>query len=530
MHEDGASDQTIADQDLTGSAVDQVGRSRSSQGDFGSLWRTTQSRAVLTYTRFRSRVTSRDIPIFLLVALYVGYFSVESSHVLDGRAYPSFDLAIFDQGIWLLSHFHSPFSTIIGRPLLGDHTQFILIPVAVIYRLFPEPLGILVMQSLFTGATALPIYFSARRLTNSRVIATSLGAAFLFNPTIQQANMMQFHPECFLIFFIVMAAYAALESRYVLLLVMSFLALMVKEDAAVLVIPIAIWVFFRRDRLWGSRILVLAVAWAVAINFFIQRAILGYPTIYSDRIPFGGFGGVVKTLIRTPGQIIDYLRSDGRPYYLWQLGFMNGFTFLLAPEIAAFGILVIVENLLSSNIYMHTSSFWYSLPLVGLLSMGTVWAVSRQKNVRRQRFWTGVSLLCAIWACIMWGLAPFSNAKINGGLDANSASYKAMTFVEQGIPSSASVSAYYYPWNTALDHRTHIYSWPNPFSNYAYGLPSQSGQRMPGAGQVQFLVLPNPLPSATDQTVFKSIRAQFHLARSANGWRLYERNRPVGNG
>ncbi len=524
MDEGDVADQTVASEDLTSTSADPVNPGDSPHKDSRSFWQSTQAKASLAYVRFRARVTTRDIPIFLLVGLYVGYFSVESSHVLDGRGYPSFDLAIFDQGIWLLSHFHNPFSTIIGRPLLGDHTQFILIPVAFVYRLFPEPLGILVMQSLFIGATALPIYFAARRLIKSRIIATALGAAFLLNPTIQQANMMQFHPECFLVFFIVMAAYAALESRYVLLLVMAVLALMVKEDAAVLVIPIAVWVFFRRDRLWGSRILLLAVAWAVAVNFFIQRAILGYPTIYTDRVPFGGFSGTVKTLVRTPGQMIDYLRSDGRPYYLWQLGFMYGFTFLLAPEIAAFGVLVIIENLLSSNIYMHTSSFWYSLPLVGLLSMGTVWAVSRQKTTRRRVIVTGITLFCALWACIMWGLAPFSNAKISGGLDANSTSYKAMSYVEQGIPSNASVSAYIYPWNTALDHRTHIYSWPNPFSNNAYGLPSQSGQSMPGADQVEFLVLPHPLPSASDQTVFASIRSQFHVARSADGWRLYKRN------
>jgi uncharacterized membrane protein len=463
-------------------------------------------------------------PIFVLVVVYVCYFSVESIKVLDGRGYPSFDLAIFDQGIWLLSHFHDPFVTIIGRPLFGDHAQFILLPVAVIYRLLPEPEGLLLLQWTFIGATALPIYFTARKLIGSRLVATMLGAAFLLNPVAQQVNTMQFHPECFLVFFVVCAIWAAIESRYGWLLAMVILALLVKEDVAELILPIGLWVLLRRDRRWGRRIVLIALGFAVVDNFVLIPEFLGHASIYTGRIPFGGFGGFLKTVVRAPGQVIAYLRSSGRPYYVWQLAFTSGFAFLFAPEIAGLAVLVIIENVLSSNVYMHTITFWYSLPLEGVLAMGCVWAVSRQTTLRRVNLLTGLVFFCALWSCILWGFAPFSDGRIAEGLHTDSASYRAMTYVEQGIPPNASVAAFDYPWNTALDHRTQIYSWTNPFDDVAYGLPSQTGQRLPAADHVQYLVLPHPLTSPIDVSTFNAISSDYHVVRSKGGWRLYEKN------
>ena len=45
----------------------------------------------------------------------------------DAFQQPGFDLGIFDQGIWLLSRFKSPFVTIMGLNLFGDHASYILL-------------------------------------------------------------------------------------------------------------------------------------------------------------------------------------------------------------------------------------------------------------------------------------------------------------------------------------------------------------------------------------------------------------------
>ena len=178
------------------------------------------------------------IPLLVLVALYVGYFSYESLRLYATYNYPPFDLAIFDQGMWLLSHFHAPFVTIMGRNLFGDHTSFNLLLLVPVYRLVPEPQGLLVLQTLAIGAAALPIFALARRATRSVGIATAMAAVYLLSPALQQVNLEQFHPEGLQVLVFTLAIYAAVESRGRLLAVMVLLTLLTKEDAALLVVPL----------------------------------------------------------------------------------------------------------------------------------------------------------------------------------------------------------------------------------------------------------------------------------------------------
>ena len=50
----------------------------------------------------------------------------------------AFDLGIFDQGLWLLSRFESPFITVRGLHLLADHSSYIMLPLAPLYWIAPH--------------------------------------------------------------------------------------------------------------------------------------------------------------------------------------------------------------------------------------------------------------------------------------------------------------------------------------------------------------------------------------------------------
>src|ERR1039458_5974280 len=128
----------------------------------------------------------KNLGFILLVVLYVAWFIHLSLLQYYTYGDPPFDLAIFDQGMWLISHFHIPFVTVMGRNLFGDHTSFVLLLVAPFYRLFPEPQGILVLQTLLLAAPAIPIYWLARKSIKSTWIATALVATYLLSPLIQQ--------------------------------------------------------------------------------------------------------------------------------------------------------------------------------------------------------------------------------------------------------------------------------------------------------------------------------------------------------
>ena len=460
--------------------------------------------------------------VIALIAAYVGWFSYLSWKLYYGYGYPPFDLAIFDQGMWLLTHFHIPFVTVMGRNLFGDHTSFILLLFAPFYRLFPEPQGLLMLQTLAIAGAAIPIYVLAQKFTRNTYIATALAATFLLNPALEQGNMQQFHPEALQVLIIAVAIYAAIESRGALLFVMVVLSLMVKEDAALLIIPLGLWVLWRRDRKWGLWIIAGAVAWTAAALEWIIPSLLGRSSLYGGDIPFGGVSGFFRTLFTLPVTMFTYLKDDGRPYYVWQMGFTTGWGFLLSPEIAAIGVLVLLENVVSTLPYMHQIPYQFSMPLVPVLVLGTVWAVSRQKTTVRRYVLTAVTVGCALWSCVLWGLAPFSSNSVSGEWAPNRAAVRAFSSLERKIPPNAIVSAWYI-FVPHLDHRTQIYLWPTPFDTQNYGLFNNNGTVLPIASQVQYLVLPIPLNASDDENVFAPMAKEFTLIAHDDGIGLFKR-------
>ena len=464
----------------------------------------------------------RHLPVAVLVSAYGVWFCLLSFKMYNGYGYTPFDLAIFDQGLWLLSHFHAPFVTIMGRNLFGDHTSFILFVIAPFYRLAPEPQGILVLQVCVLGGTAIPLYTLAQKLTHSTTIATLLAASYLLNPALQNGNMEQFHPEALQVLIITLAIYAAFEWKPVLLGTMVVLALLVKEDAALLVGPLGLWVLWKRNRFFGLLIVVGAILWAGIANEVIIPAILGM-NFYANRIPFGGWHGVLDTLVRTPGQMWSYLGSGGRPFYCWQMGFSFGWGFMVSPELAAISLLVLAENIVSNDPYMHQIIYHYSLPLVPVLAIGTITAIAAQKSRMRRNILAALVAACALWSCVLWGLMPFSRDSFYP-TDWNlpSSTIRAATYLETRLPPNAVVSAWY-PFVSHIDHRIQVYVWPTPFSAIYWGLGTNNGGRLPFAGQVKFLILPVVLVPGNYRAVFASISKRYELVASLEGIGLYER-------
>jgi uncharacterized membrane protein len=470
----------------------------------------------------RAAVQRKHWAVITLIALYIGWFCYLSWKMYYGYGYPAFDLSIFNQGLWLLTHFHVPFVTVMGRNLFGDHTSFILLLFAPLYRLFPEPQGLLMFQVLAIAGASIPIYLLAQKLIRNTAIATLLVAAFLLNPALEQGNMQQFHPEALQVLIISLAIYAAVESRGLMLAVMVVLALMVKEDAALLVIPLGLWVLWRRDRKWGLWIIAGAVAWTALALEVIIPSLLGQGSLYGGDIPFGGVGGFFKTLFTSPGTLISYVRGDGRPFYVWQMGFTTGWGFLLAPEIALIGVLLVAENVISTLPYMHQIPYQFSMPLVPILILGSVWAISRQTSKMRRYVITGVTVACALWSCVIWGLAPFSNNTSVSQWSPTSSTVQDFTKLENQIPANAVVSAWYL-FVPHLDQRTQIYLWPTPFDQQNYGLFKHDGARLAVASKVQYLVLPVALDPANDSGVFAHISSYFTLVKDYDGIGLYKR-------
>lgn len=461
------------------------------------------------------------LPVAGLVIAYAVRFARLSVAVHDGYGTPPFDMGIFDQGLWLLSRFHAPFVTIMGRNLFGDHTSFILLLAVPLYWVYPHAAALLVLQACLIAAAAIPVYLLARPRLGT-VGATIVAAAFLLNPALQNGNLEQFHPEAFLVLTLAVALYAAVESRPALLGVAVALSLLVKEDVGLLIVPLGLWIAWRRNRVWGVRIAVAGLLYLAVATQVVIATILGTSGFYANRVPFGGFGGMVRTLFGHPGRFWAYTRSQGRLFYLWQMGVAVGFGFLRAPGLALVGALTLAVNVLSDFGYMHQILYHYSLPLVPVLVMGTVMGLAAMRSSTLRHVATAGVGCCALVSCVVWGLAPFS-VHSYPHLDPASPQVRDINTVIGALPPDAVVSAYY-PYVAHIDHRTRIYMWPTPFKAQYWGLYTQEGQRLPFANQIQWLVLPTDLSTADGAATFASIAPHFHIVTRAGDVALYERS------
>lgn len=461
------------------------------------------------------------LPVAALIVAYALRFGLLSVQAQDGYSDPGYDMGIFDQGVWLLSRFHAPYVTVMGRDLFGDHTSFILLLAVPLYWIWPEAQTLLVLQTCLIAAAAIPIYMLARRRTESGVIATVLAGAYLLNPALQRDNLEQFHPEAFLVLGLAVAIYAAVEWRPRLLAVAVVGCLLVKEDTVLLMVPLGIWVALRRNRKWGLTIAGASVAYALFATQVVIRLLLGTSSFYANRVPFGGIGGLLAAPFIHLGKFWQYVRSGYRPFYLWQMGTAFGWVFVISPEVALIGIGTLAENVLSNFPYMQQIQYHYSLGLVPVLAMGTVWAVSRLGDHWRRMAATAVVAVAAVWACYFWGLAPFSRNPTYPHLAPSDPTTLAINQVLKDVPPNAVVSAAY-PYVSHLDHRTRIYQWPTPFRATYWYLYKQEGERLPFANQVQYLVIPLQL-DPSDRPVFNSISTHFRLVAEGGGVGVYQR-------
>src|SRR5439155_16413975 len=77
----------------------------------------------------------------------------------------TYDIGIFNQAMWLLSHFKEPFVTVRVSNVFGDHASLNLLPLVPFYRLWPFSGASFLygVQAVAMGSAVVPLYRLAVR-------------------------------------------------------------------------------------------------------------------------------------------------------------------------------------------------------------------------------------------------------------------------------------------------------------------------------------------------------------------------------
>jgi uncharacterized membrane protein len=435
----------------------------------------------------------------------------------------SYDVGLYDQGVWLMSRGKEPFVTLMGRNLLGDHASLIMVLMIPVYWVAPGVMTLLVVQALVVAAGAFPIYFLAKRLLDSGAMACGAAVMWLANPALNGGAMENFHPDSFLALFIPLTLYAAFAQKWRLFAIAVILSVLVKEDVLLVMVPIGLFVAWRFDRRRGLLAALVSIVVTILGMFVMMRHLIGVPTRNGWRIPFGGFTGLLKETFTNPINVFNHLRSDDRPMYLFKMMAPFAGLFLAAPSVAILAVPVLASNVVSTFWYQHQIEYHYSIVAVPLLLVATLVAIARS-GPQWKRIAMALTVLCSLVTFVAWGIHPLSSHP-RVALTAGSPYAKSGLEMIESIPDGAVVSAYD-PLTAHLGHRRQIYFFPNPFKALYYGVDdSLSGQPLPAAKDVEYVVLPRALGEELSW-VWAGVRAQFTEIDNNQFWQLFQRVQP----
>ena len=473
-----------------------------------------------TLSRLRAPRASTVVMV-VLAALHALWATRLQWDIHRGLGTSSYDVGLYDQGTWLLSRFEAPFVTLMGRNLLGDHASIVMFLVVPFYWFVPGTETLLAIQSVVVASGALPLYFFARRRLGGQVMPVVIGATWLVNPAVNGTNLENFHPDSFLGLFLPLALFAMLEKRWRLYWVAVVLCMTVKEDVSLVLVPLGLVMMLRGERRRGAVTAVAAVAASLAGMFLLMRSLIGVPTRNAWRIPFGGVGGFLRETFTNPGNVLSYLSSEGRLFYLWQMFVPFGPVFLLAPEIAAISVLVLTGNIVSNFWYQFHIGYHYSLVAVPAIAFATVVGAARLHRDSRPLAVTVVAL-CSLVSGLMWTALPGARNEIAHWPASHPVAVAAREIIEE-VPDDAAV-AVFHSLAPHMAHRVHVYQFPNPFRVVLYGTDiSLEGTRDPRADIVEWVVLPLSMDEDMRRD-WAAIAGDFRTVARNDHWAVFRRN------
>src|SRR6187399_1777030 len=162
-----------------------------------------------TFILPRSDVGLRRHEVVRLVVAMLAFAAIYSLvGILRHRDFnSSVDLAIFNQGVWLLSRLEAPFSSIKGYNIFGDHFHPVIALFVPFYRLAPGPETLIAVQGLFFSASIVPVYlFLRRRFSATPALLLALGYALFWG--LQRAALYDVHEFAFAPLFVATAILA----------------------------------------------------------------------------------------------------------------------------------------------------------------------------------------------------------------------------------------------------------------------------------------------------------------------------------
>ena len=410
--------------------------------------------------------------MFVVFTLAMSYASI-----LRYRTYnaTNFDLGLFAQMFEFLRRTGHAWTTLERNRLLthfGVHCSpvyYLLLP---LYMIVPRVETLLVLQAAAVGAGVFAVRAIAKELFgNSPRLIVAACLLYLFNPTMPQGTLFDFHENKFLAVFLLWAVYFMLKQKIAPLLLFSILTLSVKEDAAIYVVSLALFLLFaqkwegrrRAQILAGLGMAVMAVAWfacaMTVIKHYGNGAMVDRLRNYFLPGSDGGLIDVAKVAVSDLGYVIKQVFTQEKVEFLLWVFLPLGFAPFLSKKGSAWLLMLplLVINLLSDYAYQHAVGYQYTYGSVALAIVLALLALKEcGPSLRRGAltFAVTASVICTI---------PLTGPRISFYRDVmriNPDRIAAVDKILEELPWDAEITATTW-FATHLYQRDKVYMYPN---------------------------------------------------------------------
>lgn len=326
------------------------------------------------------KIHKHEIILSLFILFYIIYFTTASFLRHDNFYSGRFDLGNMDQTVWNTAHgrifqFTDPNGTeIISR--LAFHADFILIALAPFYWIWSNPKMLLLLQTVVLATGAVFIYLLGASILKNKGSALLFSLAYLLNPSVQHANLYDFHAVTFATTFLLASYYYLFGKRYFLFMGFLFLAALTKEQVWLIALLFGCYLFLRSKRIMGTTLIVCA---AFVFYYLVWHAIpaargggdhfaLAY---YSE---FGSSPWeILLSTIASPLKTLGIILQQNRLHYLYQLLLPLGFLPILHLQSLVFALPDLALNFLSNNTQLQQIYFHYTATITPFLFVSAIY-------------------------------------------------------------------------------------------------------------------------------------------------------------
>ncbi len=329
---------------------------------------------------------------------------------------PTYDFGIFSQMFYSMKTTGLPLTTLERDGTLSHFAvhvspaYYLMLP---FYMLFPAPATLQILQAAVIASAVLPLWLLGRQHGLSGVQRTLLCAVLLLYPAFSGGTGYDLHENCFLTPLILWLFYGIDRKNTALTAAAALLTLWVKEDAAVYVAVIGVWLAVKavlrprekdvRGLVTGLILLAASLGWFGLVTGYLANSGDGVMTYRYGNFLYDGSDSlftVVKAVLLCPLKAVyECVDAEKLPYIAMTLLPVLGLP-LMTRRFERYILLIpyLLVNLMSDYRYQHDVFFQYSFGSTAfLLYLTVVNAAELEINWQRLLGLAGAAAVSAVF-------------------------------------------------------------------------------------------------------------------------------------